>query len=269
MSEHRVSQSPDQAPDQTDEFFVGYRSVPARLSGFLRLLLPVVLIGAAMIGAGLASQQKDPGGGAWEVGRILTLRGIASSEPYALIRVRGLSSGEPVRTFLLVSRGKFGAAVRMRPFHHQAVQLMETLLHRDDRWMLELSDDPQAIQLIPEAVDLQRELVEASRSRAVGHLSLRGEIIDPKCYIGAMKPGGGKTHKACAQLCVGGGIPPMLVTRDAQRRETFYLLTASNGGVAGAEILACLGDPVEVSGHLERRGDLWVFRLDANGIHRL
>ncbi len=73
------------------------------------------------------------------------------------------------------------------------------------------------------------------------HVTLKGEIIDPKCYLGAMKPGGGKTHKACAMLCISGGVPPMLVTRDANKQETFYLLTTDQGGVANELVLPFVG----------------------------
>ena len=38
------------------------------------------------------------------------------------------------------------AIERMRPFDGQAVRLSGTFLHRDDRWMLELADSPDAIK---------------------------------------------------------------------------------------------------------------------------
>jgi hypothetical protein len=83
-----------------------------------------------------------------------------------------------------------------------------------------------------------------------------------------MKPGGGKTHKACAMLCVSGGVPPMLVTRDAAGNETFYLLVTEAGGVANESVLDFVGDPVEVSGRLERHGDLLILRVAADGVRR-
>ena len=99
-------------------------------------------------------------------------------------------------------------------------------------------------------------------------ITLRGEIIDPKCYLGAMKPGGGKTHKACAMLCLSGGIPPMFVTRDAQRRETFYLLTMVNGSAATETVLPFVGDPVAITGRVEQHGDLLIVRIGSNGVWR-
>ena len=83
-----------------------------------------------------------------------------------------------------------------------------------------------------------------------------------------MKPGGGKTHKACAMLCISGGVPPMLVTRDASKNETFYLLATDEGGVANERVVDFVGDPVEVSGQLERHGDLLVLRIAVEGVRR-
>ena len=76
---------------------------------------------------------------------------------------------------------------------------------------------------------------------------LRGEIIDPKCFAGAMKPGEGKPHKACAVLCLRGGIPPMFLT-DAG---TLHVLVDTNGGAlvgsALEEIIPYVGDRVEIN----------------------
>ena len=99
-------------------------------------------------------------------------------------------------------------------------------------------------------------------------MTLRGEIIDSKCYLGAMKPGGGKTHKGCAALCLSGGVPPMFVTRDAAGNETYYLLTDSEGKPMGKEAVDYVGDPVELTADLEQRGDLRVLKLAAADIRR-
>jgi hypothetical protein len=83
-----------------------------------------------------------------------------------------------------------------------------------------------------------------------------------------MKPGGGKTHKGCAMLCISGGVPPMLVTRDAAGVETFVLLTTADGATANEFVLPFVGDRVTISGRLERHGDLLALRVTSNGITR-
>ena len=76
-------------------------------------------------------------------------------------------------------------------------------------------------------------------SRAIGEVTLVGEVVDPKCWLGDMKPGDGKAHAACARLCMEGGIPPMLRVRtdsslspveetlDTDHEEVILLVTES------------------------------------------
>ncbi len=91
--------------------------------------------------------------------------------------------------------------------------------------------------------------------------TLRGEILDSKCFLGAMRPGEGKTHKECAALCIAGGISPMLITRDERGTATYYLLTNSSGGAMGPEVLPLVADPVEIRGEVEHVGGLLRLRV--------
>jgi hypothetical protein len=83
-----------------------------------------------------------------------------------------------------------------------------------------------------------------------------------------MKPGGGKTHKACAMRCIAGGIPPMLVTKDPSGRETFYLMVTADGGVANNLVYPFVGDRVDVTGSVEQQDDMLVLRVSAGSIRR-
>jgi len=88
-------------------------------------------------------------------------------------------------------------------------------------------------------------------------VTLRGEIVDAKCYLGAMKPGDGRTNKECATLCVRGGIPPMLVHQTAEGRLGYALVAGIDGravggvGEPGGFLLPLIAEPVEVEGELE------------------
>jgi hypothetical protein len=109
---------------------------------------------------------------------------------------------------------------------------------------------------------------------AVEHESviLRGEIIDPKCFLGAMKPGDGKTHKACATLCLEGGIPPMFVERTGASSIRYHLLVGPDGtaltGEALAAILPFVADDVVLSGTRYRRGDLDFLEIQPGAVRR-
>src|SRR5262249_47707822 len=99
--------------------------------------------------------------------------------------------------------------------------------------------------------------------------TLRGEIIDPKCHSGAMKPGDGKAHKACAVLCLRGGIPPIFLDDSGAR----YLLLDEGGNALHGEsldaILPFVGDRVEVRGSTSASGDLKFLQTDVHQIRRL
>jgi hypothetical protein len=182
--------------------------------------------------------------------------------------------GSPPRTYLLVEDGKFGALPRVTRLvqghgEGQPVRARGTILEREGRWMLELLEGEESLRRLTAeeagklpALDWPTPQVLAER------VTLHGAIIDPKCYLGAMKPGGGKTHKACAMRCIAGGVPPMLVTRDDLGRESFYLLTTADGGVANNLVLPFVGDQVAVTGRVELQGDVLVLRVAPNGVRR-
>jgi hypothetical protein len=60
----------------------------------------------------------------------------------------------------------------------------------------------------------------------LGLIKINGEIIDPKCYFGVMKPGKGKPQCDCAIRCILGGITPMLVVKNEQGDANYYLLAS-------------------------------------------
>jgi hypothetical protein len=257
-----------------DEFFVGWLQTP---QGYVRFLKPVVLtmllVGVVAAGT-LAFFQRDPGTGQWDDEKVVTLRGIAFTKPYAMLRVPGEKAGDPPRTYLLVEDGKFGALPRVSKFVQDRsegvpVEVKGTVLHREDRLMLALEEGDSGMRLLNEAEGNELPVVGWTALKVLTEsITLRGEIIDPKCYLGAMKPGGGKTHKACAMRCIAGGIPPMLVTRDTNGREAFYLLVGIDGGVANEAVYPFVGDRVEIQGRLEQQYDVLILKVAPRDIQR-
>jgi hypothetical protein len=264
----------DGSTAERDEFFIGWLPVPRNYARFLRWVIVGLLLAAGGTAATLAFHQRDPGTGRWDSDTLVTLDGIAYTRPYAMIRVPGEDAGAAPRTLLLVEDGKFSALPRVEQFVQgrldgQPVRVTGTVLHRDGRGMLELADGEKGMRRLTQEEERQLPpLGWPSPVVLAERITLRGEIIDPKCYLGAMKPGGGKTHKACAMLCISGGVPPMLVTRDPDKHETFYLVTTADGGLANELVVDFVGEPVEVSGRLERHGDLLLLQIAAGGARR-
>lgn len=257
-----------------DEFFIGWNPIPPRNRRFLRPVVVALLLMVVIIAGSLSFFQHSPGAGEWDTDNNRTYDGIVSADPYPMLHVAGEKSGEKSRAYLLVEEGKFGAAQRVDRFLLDnpagcGVRVTGTVLHRDSRWMIELVEGDHGMRPLSEKEQRQvPTLVSPEPQVLAERTTLEGEIIDSKCYLGAMKPGGGKTHKACASLCISGGIPPMLVTRDANRQETFYLLTSFDGGPVNTMVLPFVGDAVEVTGRIVQRGNLLLLQIEFGDIHR-
>jgi len=103
----------------------------------------------------------------------------------------------------------------------------------------------------------------------LGQVTLVGEIVDSKCYLGVMKPGNTKTHRDCAARCISGGIPPVFLVRDAQGNAGYYLLVGKDGETLNHEVLGMIAEPLEISGELRRLGDLMSLRADPATFRRL
>lgn len=82
-----------------------------------------------------------------------------------------------------------------------------------------------------------------------------------------MKPGTGLAHKACANLCISGGVPPVFVSTAPVDGHIFFLLASKDGGPMPAGLLDKTGVQVVLEGNIERRDDLLIFKVDryANG----
>lgn len=251
----------------TSEFYVGYFKTPPALARFLRRVLPILIVVALAVAWFVSRSQNDPGAGVWH-DDAQALVGRIAAKPYPLIRVPSKQPGRSVETILLVSEGKQGGGDRVAALDGRIARVRGTILERDGRRLLELAEDEA---VTPDTSLSQPEEARLASTNVVpmGQVTLRGEIIDPKCYSGAMKPGEGKTHKECATLCIAGGIPPMFVTLDDAGRRNYYLLTNLTGETLDDRILPFVADAVEISGELEQRDDLQVLRIDPANIRRL
>ena len=94
-------------------------------------------------------------------------------------------------------------------------------------------------------------------------MTLAGEIVDSKCYLGVMNPGNGKVHRDCAARCLSGGIPPAFVVKDASGVSKTLVL--SNAG----RLHEFVAEPVEISGRLLRSNGMFELRADPGSIRRL
>jgi hypothetical protein len=136
----------------------------------------------------------------------------------------------------------------------KTVKLNGTLIYGDGKALLQVTeeDNADASKIISgNAEDLTSSTIED-----LGQVDLKGEILDPKCYFGVMKPGEGKPHKSCAIRCISGGITPVLVTRTTSGETRYFWLVGEKGQPVNQEILQHVAEPVAIKGQLKKSGDI-------------
>jgi hypothetical protein len=246
-----------------DPFFVGYfRKVPAPIlefallagSGIVSLLaLLALLLPLGTIDPGSGSYANDLQGG--------TLGGVIDPLPYPILRVPA-SADAPARAVLLGGQDKTGVQDRVT-VGAPMVQVGGIFVRRGDLQMLLVGnggirpDDTGLAEFTPAA------------PQDLGRWRLTGEICDGKCYGGAMKPGSGLAHKACANLCIASGLPPLLVMELPVEGSTVVLLAAQDGGPMPDALFDVTAVPIRLDGQLERRDDLLIFRVDEGSVLRM
>jgi len=239
-------------------FFVGYlNSIPKPLATFLLVFAVCFSAGMGVAAFGLSSVQPDPGDGAFRWGNRFEQTGYLEMRPYPVFRVAG-ENGEPDRTYMVSGQGKRGVFRQAEKYKDQAVTLRGVPLQRGDLTMVQVgrvrpSEDGAVAMSSNEATSL-------------GKWRLTGEICDGKCYAGAMRPGRGLAHKACADFCLTGGVPPVFVSSGDVSGRNFFLLTDKNGELLGEELKDLLALYIEVEGEVEQLDDLLVFKADLDTV---
>ena len=271
------------ARDAPPGFYVGYLGeTPPGISRFARRSVIVLLLLAAALGAGLALLLERFDEGIFEYGTVRDYEGELLVDPHP----RLLTADGPAAGYLLVGVGKHGLDVHEEPTPPQLpspsrkLQLSGTLIQNPEAAMLEVhslelpqgqtnteppvetvsardpatggsppdgESDDAADAAIPPGAQIDRVYLRGD--------TLVGEIVDTKCYLGAMKPARGKPHRDCASLCIRGGIPAALLVRTENGERELIHLVDFAGRPLGPELLEWVGQPVEVTGVLRRRDD--------------
>ncbi|OEC93404.1 hypothetical protein A9Z06_09570 [Rhizobium sp. YK2] len=240
-------------------FFVGYfKKVPADVRALMIGFIVFFLGGMASASVFLSINTESPGAGSYaDELHGEHLIGMMETSPYPVLRVPATGS-RPARAIMLAGSGKFGVDDRALPLAGKAAQVGGVFVKRGDLEMLLIGggDDLKAAEPQPVA------LPDPSPSESLGRWRLTGEICDGKCGGGAMKPGTGLAHKACANLCISGDVPPVFVSTAPVEGHIYFLLSSGNGGPMPEGLLDKTGIPVVLEGTIERRDDLLIFKVD-------
>lgn len=255
--------------DRARDFFIGWGETPRVDRRFL-LAASVGLLAMAGGGAALfASVQLPPGDGRWDQDHERDWVGELVRAPYPMLRTRAIDGS--ARTAYLVSSNKLGVQDRLGPLEDGPVVVRGSLIARGQNAMLAVADgdawarpasasEGEGIGIAP--ADWQTE--------ERGEASFVGEILDSKCWFGAMQPGQGKPHKSCAALCIRGGLPPVICPEGLCGAESAALLvTDAKGNAHGMDILPFVADRILARGRLVKIGDVTQFRVALADISRI
>jgi hypothetical protein len=237
--------------DKNDNFYVGYLPLPRGLKGTIAALVLALFALVAFDAWLVATLQPQSGNGHWAE-TPAEFVGTLTRDPYPMLRV---NKNGRVKTYIVISDEKRGAEAALEKFEDGAtLKLSGYEIERAAVGMIQLAATDIAAAEAGPIAEPAREIH--------GRATIEGEIVDSKCWLGVMRPGDGHIHKACASLCIRGGIPPMFVTR-AGGVPTVMLLTLFDGrAVPPEQILDYVADSVRLSGIVEKRGDLVIFKAD-------
>src|SRR5215469_7667682 len=181
--------------------------------------------------------------------------GIIEARPYPTLLVARpgeVGSGDKHSRYLLVAPGKHGADNIVAGFDGREVRLKGHLIYRESGTMIEI--EPGSISPLNSPPAPHAPTVDS------GAVTVTGEIVDSKCYLGVMNPGNGKVHRDCAARCISGGIPPIFVTSDG--REQFLLVGLDGRALRGDVLREFIAEPITVRGELLQEGDHSLLRID-------
>ena len=234
------------------EFYVGYAPVaPRRLSLFRRRVVASLVGFAVLTAVSIVLAQQPFVPSLFEFLEYRTFQGVIEEHPYPALLVRRPGVAEGDRAFsryLLTIPGKLSARSETEGLEGKQVRLEGALIYLDGLTMIELNEG--TVEVTSTAPP-----VSPSTRASLGEVTVEGEIVDIKCYLGVMNPAKGKVHKACAIRCISGGVPPSLLVRDESGRGSILILVGRDGRPLHEEVLEIVGEPVRVRGELMRSGD--------------
>jgi hypothetical protein len=247
-----------------DEFYIGWEAKAAPGIGqTMRKAAALVLALALFAPLMLAVSQRLIGVSVFEWGTPKNFAGILQARPYPHLlvpRPGDVGCQSRFSTYYLVAPWKFGVdREAIAPLDGQYVTLKGTLIYRGNQTMIETKPEWIAAMKAPGS---KSGLAGVPPPRSLGKQTLVGEIVDSKCFLGVMNPGQLTPHRACAIRCISGGVPPVLLVRQKDGPAIYLLLVSADGQPVNRQVLDLVAEPVEITGEVERQGELLILRAD-------
>lgn len=236
--------------EKDPEFYVGYLpKAPTSVARFVRGRVIRLAMFGVVVAAGAAAALPYYGDGVFEFGSVKPHNGTVLCDVATRLT-------EAEAEMILVGAGKHGAPVELCGSGGSSFEVRGTRIARSGKEFLEVeSFEAREGGGVPRVA-----------SFPVGRLTLAGEIVDSKCYFGVMNPGEARVHRACATLCLRGGITAVFVVRDRKGNEAHLLLASDDGETTSPDFLKWVAEPVEITGDVYRQGQWLVFRINNSSI---
>ena len=250
-----ISETPNE-----DEFYIGYEpKAPALLANLLKRVVIGISACVLVLALVLVLVQHPFEPSAFEFQIYRNFEGVFQQFPIPSLLADRPGVGESshaVSRYLLVAPGKHGVDPELADYHGKIVRLQGALIYRDGLTMIELL--PASLHLTETgSVEIKPPNIED-----LGTYTLRGEIVDSKCFLGVMNPGSGKVHRDCAVRCISGGIPPGFLVRNQKGEAIVLLLQGADGHPVNNDILDRVAEPIEIRGQVMRSGDTLILRSE-------
>ena len=254
--------------EKKEEFYIGYMDGTGEATKKILKRFVFFALGLLLLGAFLFSFfQKPAVNSSYDFNEPTKVSGVYQESPYPMLKVQ-LAEGV-YKDILLLGFGKFGPNEYLKEIKEEtnslvgkALTIEGQLIYYNGKTLLEI-DDSQKITL------RDSKAYPTDSGTLLGTKELEGEIVDPKCYFGVMKPGYGKIHRSCAALCISGGMPPVLVTTNETGKDDYILLTDLRGNPIHQDILPYIGQPSLLKGEVYSLGDWQEMRIDVSQIKSL
>ncbi|HEX4375394.1 MAG TPA: hypothetical protein VHZ50_18965 [Puia sp.] len=251
---------------ENTEFYIGWMAnAPNGFAKFIKkylLVLSAVIIVLAIL---LAVSQKKFSTGNFEFGQLTEVNGIYFDAPVPCIKVingKDIWGNLSYMTIPLIGYGKHGAdgiisdieKEKNISLNQKQVGLKGTLLFNDGKTLLQIDKNDTPVTKISSVV-VTGDLLPVIKD--LGIQTVKGEIVDSKCYFGVMKPGEGKPHRDCAIRCILGGIPPVLAVQNEKGEGNYYLIVGANGEKINEKVQSFVAEPVSIEAKLVQYDD-WI-----------
>jgi hypothetical protein len=254
---------------EKEEFFVPYiegslgKRTKKSIRRFALLAVLLIALGAILF----SSTQKPFKDSTFELTTVTKIAGVFYESPYPMLRVQ--EEDGSYKSIVLLGFGKSSANPFLEKIKQEVpdlngrkLSIEGNLIYYNNKTLIQITDE-EKVNLLDSSDSFLPEATKLST------MTLQGEIVDPKCYFGVMKPGKGKIHRSCAVRCIAGGIPPVFATTDNNKIAKYFLITDLEGNPINEQILSHVGKPADITGIVEKLEDWYVLKIDPENIKEL